>query len=141
MTRPFSNNLDKNNRVIDVISNRQGKVNVQPRESTRMTKVLFDGKSAAVYVDVMNLRLVLDGKQAEDLPPIDGEPPPLPADRPQAAPARTLIEGGDATAVLKAELEMNRQLMAALELQFKALRSKNDKLEQAIAILEGRPAA
>lgn len=143
MTRPFANNLDKNNRVLDVITNRQGKVAIQPRESTRMTKVIFDGRSSGQYVDVMNLRLILDGRQAEDVPPIDGDPPPLPEgnDGPRRAfSARTAgvapaLQGFDAVAILKTQRADNETEKSKITERFKALAAENERLDKAITAL------
>lgn len=135
MNRPFSNNLDKDNRVLDVVSNRQGKVSVQPRESTRMTKVLFDGKSSAVYVDVMNLRLVLNGKAAEDVPPIDGEPPPLPSAKVAGPAAAPPIGQGDPLELLRAQHAGNEHEKLVITARFKELTTANERLDRAITAL------
>lgn len=135
MNRPFSNNLDKNDRVLDVVSNRQGKVNVQPREATRMTKVLFDGKSSAVYVDVMNLRLVLNGKAAEDVPPIDGEPPPLPSAKVAGPAAAAPLGQGDPLELLRAQHAGNESEKLVITARFKELTTANERLDRAITAL------
>lgn len=134
MTRPFANNLRCLDRVMDIVSKRHGKVAIQPRESTRMTKVIFDGRSSGQYVDVMNLRLVLDGKVAEDVPPIDGEPPGLPA-KVFAGSRTPAPSSSSALDLLKAKREQNAHAMTALNGQFSELKAENEKIDRAIAAL------
>lgn len=133
MTRPFSNNLDLNNRVLHVPSGKQGKVAVQPRDRTRMTKIIFDGRSSGQYVDVMDLRLILDGKVAEDVPPVDGEPPEKPGPNTRApAPAGPQ---GSALELLRIKRGQNAHAMQALEQQFREIKAENEKIDKAIAAL------
>lgn len=132
-TRPFCNNLAKNDRVFDTVSKKHGTVFRQVNEDSRSVCVLFDGNSTSKYVDVMRLRIVLNGKVAEDVPPIDGEPP-LPDGDAVAAPkprrASTALES------LIDQRTANIAELANINLRFTALKAENEKIDRAIDILK-----
>lgn len=130
----FSNNLQQNDRVLDTVSGRQGKVARTPRSpEQRRTSIVFDGNSAAQYLDVMQLRLIVNGKTPEEGPPVDGTPPedekPVPT---AAANGHVLTAALDA---LKKERAHNVEDMDELDKRFRALRDANEKLDKAIALL------
>lgn len=70
---PYCNNLRKDD-VVEVASTlRRGVVATGPREQSRTVAVLLHGTNTPRYLDVLDLRLVVDGK-SEEVPPIDGDP-------------------------------------------------------------------
>ena len=75
------------------------------------------------------------GKVAEDVPPIDGNPPALPSKA-----ARTPRPAGDPTGktaleLLKEKRGQNAHAMTALEQQFREIKAENEKIDKAIAAL------
>jgi hypothetical protein len=130
MSRPFCNNLKKNDRVLDTVSERQGKVARKLRsDGHRLTPVILDGTKTARYLDVAQLRFMVGGTP-EDVAPFDGDLPPI---REEAQVARP--EFKDSVAALVAERDANAEEMKGIEKRFKELRAKNDRLERAIAVL------
>lgn len=83
MSLPYCNNLRLGDEVEIASSKRRGIVTTQPRQSSAGAQVRVHGLKTALYYHVSNLRLVVDGK-AEDVPPIDGEVPVRPDERPKA---------------------------------------------------------
>ena len=77
MSTPFCNNLKKGDPVLDTITNRPAKVARTPQsEQQRMVALIYQGTTSPRYADVMQLRLIVEGK-AEAEPPVTGEPPPV----------------------------------------------------------------
>ncbi len=133
MSTPFRNNLEKNDRVFDTESKRQGKVARTPRdEQARMVAVVFDGTTTARYVDVMQLRLMPDGRTPEEFPPVNGSPPTIEETEHKSSDSP---EPPDALAALRDELGRNNHEMTGMNARFKLLREKNDRIERAIAAL------
>ncbi len=153
----FTNNLILNDRVLDTVSGKQGKVKKTPRSpSQRRTSIVFDGQQTPRYLDVMQLRLLIGG-QPERVAPVEGEPPPLrepknvvrqPCDncspefdcyRSKMAccrkvPLKPVDVPTSALETLKAERTRNTLALAEHEKQFRALKSANEKLDRAIAV-------
>lgn len=134
---PFTNNLQKNDRVFDTASKRQGKVMWTPRSpEQRRTAVLFDGHRVATYLDVMQLRLVVGGKTIEEVPPVDGMPPEETDPTARKKPAAIAIHPTtSAVDTLKAERTRNAEEMMRIEGRFKTLKSANEKIDRAISVL------
>lgn len=70
---PFKNNLREGDEVLNVRTRKQGRVIETPAPQAKRVKVLGVGGQRFREADVMDLRLVVDGKP-EDAPPIDGDP-------------------------------------------------------------------
>lgn len=87
MSLPFCNNLRKGDPV--QYQGRRGVVASQPRESSALTQVLFDGIKSPRYLPVLDLRLLIDGVP-EDVPPCDGVPPGA---KPRAANTSPIAPG------------------------------------------------
>jgi hypothetical protein len=121
----YANNLRKNDPVIDANTKRPGKVAADVRETSRTVLVQFQGESSPRRTDVMDLRLVVDGRP-EEIPPINGVPPP----RAGAARSRN-----DALESLKADRAAVDAEMRIIEGQFKDRRERRDRLDQAIKIM------
>lgn len=136
MSTAFRNNLEKNDRVFDTVSRRQGKVARTPRdERARMVSITFDGTSTPRYVDVMQLRLMPDGRTPEEAPPVDGTPPSEETGTdPGPALARAAPEP-DALGALRTELHQNNEEMTEMNARFKLLRERNERIERAISAL------
>lgn len=137
MSGEFCNNLDKDNRVFDTVSGRQGKVARQPQsDKQRMTPIIYDGTNSVVYRDVMQLRLVLNGRTPEDDPPVDFPElaPPL---GPKAPPPQAIQLSPTAAAaqLLRDEKERNNAEIETIEKRFKVLKASNEKLDAAIVAL------
>ncbi len=129
---PFCNNLKKDDRVAHSQSKRQGTVDAQPRESSRNVSVIWDGNTAPIYVDVMDLRLVLDDKGTlDEHPPIDGEPPEKKTRAPE-----TVLAPPNALAALKTERDGIAKQMREIEDRFKFLKTQKERLDGAIQFLE-----
>ncbi len=136
--RPFRNNLQKNDRVFDTESRRQGKVYRTPRdEQSRMTSIVFDGTHSPRYVDVMQLRFMPDGRTPEDVAPIDGEPPAVGKAVVSSAPAPRAPSGSDPKDILVAEREKAVAEMAEITATYKGLQKKVERLNVAIEALTG----
>lgn len=132
----FSNNLQKNDRVLDTVSGRQGKVKWTPRApAQRRTAILIDGRSVHQYLDVMQLRLIVDGKTPEETPPVDGTPPEEPMRRPAGAAGPTDAVTASALETLRVERARNANEMSEIEQRFRTLKAANEKLDRAIAVL------
>lgn len=129
--KPFRNNLEKDDAVFDTVSKRPGAVMARPFRSRRATLVRLQGSKDEDHLDVMQLRLLVNGK-TEEVAPIDGEPPSLdqPAKTPKAA-------SGDPVALLKAEKASNKVKMDSMTAEFKVLRLREERIDKAIAALEG----
>jgi hypothetical protein len=126
----FSNNLRKGDAVFDTETKRMGVVVKAPWKKLRVVSIKSPGDAMERRVDVMQLRAVFDGK-TEDVAPVNGEPPPLNGNgTKRAAPA-------DPIAVLKADRARNAARMSVLEAEFKGLRALNERIDKAIAALEG----
>lgn len=137
MSIPFNNNLEKNDRVYDTVSKRQGKVARDIRDpSSRRVCILLDGdaSASAKYVDVMQLRLMPDGRTPEQDAPVDGVPPVEEPKRAAVQP-RAHSEEPDALSALRSELERNNTEMNGMNARFKFLKEKNEKLVLAISAL------
>lgn len=138
--RPFYNNLVREDRVFDTATNRHGKVCRTPQSSSqRMTPVILDGTNSVRYIDVMQLRLVADGRTPEDDPPVDGEPDKAgirtEAAAPVVTPASRPLNEPTTLDLLRTRRATIQQEIAAIETRFKALKAEDTKLEQAINIL------
>ncbi len=120
----FSNNLQREDAVVDH-NKRPGVVVATPRRSKRNIFVRFQGEKTPRRVDVMKLRLVVDGRP-EDTPPVTGEPP---------APRERTPD--DPVEILRAGRAKNKQRMDELESEFKALRIINERVDLAIKALTG----
>lgn len=142
----FCNNLRKGDAVFDTKSRLRGIVARTPRSANRRTSVRLSGKQPA-YLDVMDLRFIPPGEtKPEDVPPVDGDAPPLDAPKVRAArvalgPSIQLspsIEFEDpGLHALKDEWKRNAEEIAQIEARFKVLRAKNERLDKAIAVLQG----
>lgn len=95
---PFCNNLKKDDEVWHTVSKRRGVVHMQPRPTAIRVSVILDDIETARYFPLEELRLLVDGKIAEDVPPCDGEIP-----KPAAAPAAAPANSGRAPAGLTSE--------------------------------------
>lgn len=125
---PFCNNLKKDDAVFDVETKRPGKIANNPRETSRFVSVLLQGTTTPRSIDVMRLRLVVDGKP-EDVPPIDGEPPTLhPHDDPRPKAAVGIPH---ALSAVRDEREKIKARMAVIEAEFRTLRATDDRLAAA----------
>lgn len=138
--RPFRNNLVQNDRILDTISNKQGKVARTPKnDKNRMTCVQYDGQSAQRYVDVMQLRIIVDGRTPDDGPPIDGEPPALEEKTPRAAATAAAGydpgPGVDMAGALEHEIKALDERMGELNREFKILDAQKQKFQKALDIL------
>lgn len=88
---PFRNTLRENDTVQHAVTKRRGIVATGVRESSTTVAVTWDGCSAIVRIPVNDLRFVIpETKQAEDVPPFDGELANAPQRAARQAPA--LIE-------------------------------------------------
>lgn len=72
---PYCNNLRFGDKVLVPYRDRAGQVNRAPREDAVLVSILFEGCKAEQYVHISELRLMVDGKVLEDVPPCDGVPP------------------------------------------------------------------
>lgn len=144
MTTPFKNNLVMPNQVFDIVTRRRGIVATTPREGNRRTAVIFDGTSTPKYVDVMELRFIPPnaGGAPEDVPPIDGDPPPLPEThraRKVSEPKEPRKWSGSSTSTPVQQLAERRvEIKTEIENMTKRatdLRSEDERLEKAIAVL------
>lgn len=122
----FSNNLRVGDTVLDTDSRRQGEV-VETSEHKRNIRVKFPGGVNARRLDVMKVRLVVDGNP-EDVPPVTGEPP-------TAAVARQDAATHGAVASLKAERAQIVAEMASMNLKFTGMRARLEKIDKAIDVL------
>lgn len=130
---PFTNNLVKDDVVMHAESKRVGKVAYTPKEGSRMTGVVWHGNNVPQYIDVMKLRFVVDGKP-ETVAPVEGEPPPL--DPPTAGRQRIpMVNHLDPIGALRKEREHVDTEMRGIETRFKDLKTRREKLDQAIAVL------
>lgn len=137
----FHNNLEKNDRVLHVPTGRQAKVARSPRspETQRMTSIIFDGKHDVQYVDVMDLRLIPDGRTPEEHAPIDGTPPEGNAREFKArkAPVSAAAPASGLDA-LQSERHALQVEMRELEEKFRAKKARLTLVEKAIDVLEGK---
>lgn len=122
----FSNNLRVGDTVLDTDSRRQGEV-VETSEHKRNIRVKFPGGVNARRLDVMKVRLVVDGNP-EDVPPVTGEPP-------TAAVARQDAATHGALGALKAERAELSSRMDRMNKEFAAMRTRIDKIDNAIVML------
>jgi len=129
MNIQFRNNLQKDDRVLHAETKRPGTVRYTPEEGSRTVGIVWQGTKAPQYVDVMKLRLVVDGKP-EDVPPVDGEPPAMGA----AAVAKTPAPSS-ALDALKAERETVTSEMKSHEDAFRVLKQRRERLDAAITAL------
>jgi hypothetical protein len=131
---PFKNCLEKDDRVIHAETKRPGTVAFTPKG--RQTAVTWQGTVSAVYCDVMSLRLIPpNGKGVpEENPPIEGEPPALETAT-RRTPKPAAPAGSDALELAKAERAQITARMEAMNAEFKTLKARGEKLDQAIAIL------
>lgn len=130
-TTPYQNNLALNDRVFDTESKRQGKVARMPRETSRSVSVLFDGTTNPRYLDIMQLRLMPDGRTPEDVPPCDG----VPADVAEPRTEIRVVGNGDLLTAARQERTRNADEMAACDKRFRFLKDQNERLDRAIAVL------
>lgn len=137
---PYCNNLKMGDPVLDVVRSRKGTVAAQPRESSTNVQIEFEGNTAAIYVPIRQLRLIVDG-QPEDVPPHDGE---LPAAAPRATgprPAKPVVvaAGTDVTKPLHERRAYLKGVMEEMNKEFAAMRAEVETLDKALALLEGQP--
>lgn len=132
---PFRNNLQKNDRVLDTVSGRQGKVKWNPREHGRRTAIQIDGTATPRYLDVMTLRLIANGHTPEESAPVEGEPPAIEPERsePQTPCGKGALE------MLRNELGQNERRMKDAEQTFRTLKKENARIERAILALTTDP--
>lgn len=137
--RPFRNNLVQNDRIVDTVTKKQGKVARTPKnDKNRMTCVQYDGQSAQRYVDVMQLRLMPDGRTPEEVPPIDGEPPALEEPSTKAAPPRPWPSppaSSDPVENIEAELKLIEIRMSEINEEFRTLDGRKAKYRKALEAL------
>lgn len=131
----YHNNLRTGDQVWNVETKRRGLVGQQPRESSRMTAVIYDGTTTARYTDVAVLRLMVDGKIAEDVPPIDGDLPPLPENHRPPRSSATVVSSGPIRP-LEERLAANKAELAKLEKAHAEIRAENERIDQAIKVLK-----
>jgi hypothetical protein len=134
----FRNNLRKGDRVVHADTKRPGSVAFTPKG--RQTAVTWQGTKVPSYCDVMTLRLVLDDKGTlDDVPPVDGEPPALEGTAAKRGHAGSIPKAPAAPAsaldALKAERDGIAARMRALEDEFRGLKQRREKLDQAITVL------
>lgn len=132
MSLPYCNNLRKNDRVIHADTKRPGTVASQPRESSVMVSVLWQGTTTPQYVDVVKLRLVCANGEIDEHPPFDGEPPQRTA---RSSPSVASAPEASALAGLKKERDDIGAEMTRLEERFKALKVKKERVERAIEVM------
>lgn len=133
---PFCNNLKKGDPVLDTQSNRPAKVaRTLASDQQRSVCVRFQGTITDRYVDVMRLRLIVNG-QPEELPPIDGEPPSLKREAPSPWPDPK--PDADPLAMLKAKKTAHADEIAEMEARCRVIRAEDERLDKAIAALEGK---
>lgn len=134
----FCNNLRKGDAVLDVESNRPAKVARQPAETGRMVCVCYQGTASDRYVDVMRLRLVVNGK-AEDVPPVDAPekaPPLSDHQRPTRAAAPSAPAAPtDALTILRARKQAITDEITGMENRCRELRAEEKKVDTAITAL------
>lgn len=144
--RPFRNNLEKGDQVLHVPTGRRGIVAGKPRPDTkRRTYVLFDGMKAPLPLDVLDLRFIVDGTP-EEVPPIDGEIADAPPLEPavifsRRSPANRSSDDGEKLNPVENMRQLrakNAEEIEQLTAKFKALKAENERLDQAITILEGK---
>lgn len=137
----YRNNLQKGDRVVHAETKRPGDVK-WAAESSVWAGVVWQGTKSPQQVHVSKLRLVVNGVP-EDVPPIDGEiPAAVSADRiaaPATAPRVRVDSTGEpgALAVLKRERAALTAEMDALNAAFRVAKAKAERLDKAIAVLEG----
>jgi hypothetical protein len=132
MSLPYCNNLRKDDRVIHSDTKRPGTVASQPRESSVMVSVLWQGTNTPQYVDVLKLRLVCANGQVDEHPPIDGEPP-VRATR-QTPSVAAAPEHGALTTLKKERDDIGAE-MTRLENRFKELKVQKERVERAIGVM------
>lgn len=137
MSTPFRNNLKKGDRVLDATTKLAGTVARDPGEKNRRTYVLFSVRERAKGVDVMTLRFIPPNDNvAEDVPPIEGEPPPYPKfemHAPGIAPVSV-----DPVSLLKADKAGLEREIETMNIRAREIRVKIERLDRAINALEGR---
>lgn len=126
---PFCNNLKKDDPVFDVETKRPGKIANNPRETSRFVSVLLQGTTTPRSIDVMRLRLVVDGKP-EDVPPIEGEPPAIHPHDDRPAPS-TGLGVPTALSAIREDRAKIKERMAIIEAEFRTLRATDDRLATA----------
>ena len=126
---PFCNNLRKGDRVLDSASGRPGIVDMNPRETSRSVSVVLQGIKTHRRFDVMNLRLIVDGK-AEDHPPVDGMPP-----EPVNGHKREDPKEEDAVHSLRTDRQKCASEIESMNDRAKVLRSKIDRIDRALLVL------
>ena len=128
----FTNNLKRDDPVEEASTKKRGTIARAPWRKLRAVYVRFNGEPKERRVDVMDLRLVVDGV-AEDVAPVTGDAPPL---------VRTASTGptvADPASAIKAQRETIKKRMDSMTEEFKGLRLLDDRLSKALAALEGRP--
>lgn len=135
---PFCNNLKAGDRVMDVKSKRQAKVQRTPQDDTsRMTCIIYEGTTTGRYVDVMDLRLILNGR-IEEVPPIDGEAPPLNSIKSKVRVTSDFGRPTDPLSMLKAQKQAHAEEIKTMEDRCRTIRAEDERLDRAIAALEGK---
>jgi hypothetical protein len=74
---PYCNNLRKGDEVLIVSSGRRGVVKVDCEDKWIFAPILLPGLIRAKKIPIDDLRLLVDGKVVEDVPPCDGVPGPM----------------------------------------------------------------
>jgi hypothetical protein len=136
MSTPYKNTLRAGDKVWDVLRQRRGLVANNPRESSTGISVILDGNEAPTSIYVGNLRFIPPGNTNvhEDVPPIEGELPPVGQ---TAAPAVrvTKVAHGDPVELLRSQKAANEAEIKSLEAKFSELRAHNNKIDAALEAL------
>lgn len=131
MTTQYRNNLQKGDRVMHAENRRVGEVKYAG-ETSVWAGVVWQGTKSPQQTHVSKLRLVVNGKP-EDVPPIDGEiPDGLTAPRIDPSPAP------DGLAALRSERRQLNEEMQRLNDAYRIAKTRSDRIDKAIAVLEGK---
>ena len=129
----FCNHLTKGDRVLNTKLGREGTIAAKPRETSRYVQIQYDNRTSVGSADVMDLRIILDGR-AEDVPPVTGEPP--------ERQTRTEAQESEEDAVLttlRAQRARHDNTIQELEHKLRMERSAIERLDRAIKVLTDQP--
>lgn len=136
MSTPFRNNLAAGDAVQHAVTKRPGNVR-WARETSIWAGVVWQGTTSPQQVHVSKLRLVVNGV-AEEVPPVDGEIPPIVDVEKPARDHKTeqfIAQRPDGVAALKQEREVIARRMDELQREFVDLKAKRDRIDKALAVL------
>lgn len=124
--KPFKNCLRGGDEVFDTVTKKIGVVAASPWATKRNVSVRFVPALKAERLDVMKLRLVVDGKP-EDTPPIEGDP--------DSRSEVQIEEEADALSILKIQRAELKAQMETMNGKFKVMSDRLMKMDEAIKIL------